>query len=219
MTTFKRIAPVVDEGLLATADAISSAVDAHITDARLTSKTTFPESLIGSRFSGFVAERVRFSGVSGEDLDFTNGKFIECDFANVEWRAVNFDRVEFIGCRLTGADLSQSSFRDVILDNSNVHLAHLKAARMHRVRFSGSRLTEASFQSCAMKKVLLESCDIQGTEFSQAKFEDVTLASCANAAELRGLTYMKGVTVSDDVLIQLAPVLAALQGIEIIDND
>src|SRR5579871_4267021 len=105
-------------------------------------------------------------------------------------------RAELRGCRLTGADLGESSLTDVTFADCKLDLAGFRFASLRRVAFVDCELREATFSESRLERVELRGCDLSG---------------------LRGVEALRGIRMPWVDVIQNAGLFAGALGVEILD--
>src|SRR6266850_6308819 len=97
---------------------------------------------ISGGVTGRTAKRLVFERVALRDLDLTgircdrvkllDVRFHGCDLANAAWREASIDRAEFIGCRITGLDLADTTASDVVFRQCTGSLVSFRFVRLKR---------------------------------------------------------------------------------------
>jgi uncharacterized protein YjbI with pentapeptide repeats len=140
----------------------------------------------------------------------------DADWANRRVARASLLRVELHTARLTGADLAESSFRDVRFVGCRLDLAAARFSKLERVVFSDCRLEELDLQGSQLKDVLFERCVLREATFSGIKAERVELRGC-DLTGLRGAEALRGMRMSWNDVLENAPLFAGVVGIEIVD--
>jgi uncharacterized protein YjbI with pentapeptide repeats len=140
----------------------------------------------------------------------------DADWANRRVARASLLRTELHTVRLTGADLAESTFRDVRFVGCRLDLAAARLATFDRVVFTDCRLEELDLYGSQLKDVLFERCVLREATFSDVKGERVELQGCDLPA-LRGAEALRGVRMPWNDVLENAPLFAAVAGIEIVD--
>ncbi len=74
-------------------------------------------------------------------------------------------------CRLTGAELAESTLQDITFSECRLDLVGFRHAKLQRVVFRDCRMGECDFSGARLEDVLFERC-----ELTQASFAGVTIA-------------------------------------------
>jgi uncharacterized protein YjbI with pentapeptide repeats len=154
---------------------------------------------------------------SGNDLgDLTDAVVADADWANRAARGLALRRVEVRRCRLTGAELAESSFTDVTFEDCRLDLTGLRFAKFERVVFRDSRLSECELHEASLEDVLFERCDLTQATLSGARIRRVELRDC-RLAGAHGVEALRSARMSWSDVLENAGVFAAALGIEIVD--
>ena len=184
----------------------------------LSPETVVERSLKSASVHDFVANGVSFASTSGSELEFTDGKFSRCDFANTDFQQSSFERVVFEECRFIGVDLSNTGIRDVLFVECSLPISHFRGARLSRVQFQSCDLSESNSQGASIRSSRFFRSSLRSVEFSHCKFDSAEFDSCDHVDLVKGFDYLTNITVSHDVLIQIAPLLALSRGIAVAEH-
>ena len=177
------------------------------------------------RLANRVARNVRFERVRMRDTDLSHTRLdglvladvsLEgCDLANSVWRGASVDRAEFIGCRLTGLDLTEASLRHVLIRQGGGTLISLRFAELKHSRLEDCVLTEADLQDARLPAVVVRGVDLRGASLYGASLEGADLrGSILDDLRMRA-TDLAGATIDSIQLVGLARTLASLIGIRV----
>jgi len=148
--------------------------------------------------------------------DLVDATVVDADWANIKAFRFSAQRTTFTRCRLTGAELGESSLQDVVFQDCRIDLAGFRSARLERVVFRDCRLGESEFSSAKLKDVLLENCELREATFSNARLERVELRGC-DLTNLRGVEALRGARLRWGDAIEAAPLFATALGIELVE--
>jgi len=162
--------------------------------------------LAGTRFAGAKLDKFQLSDTILDRIDAVGLCTSEAAFV----------RIVCAGSRLTGADFAESLFEDCVFENVKLDEAGLRFATLKRVRFEGCVLRNTDFSGAKLSQVSFSGCELDGANFDNVVCKAVNLHG-QNLANVKGVFGLKGATISDEQLIQLAPLLAAEAGLDI-DN-
>ncbi|HEV7640881.1 MAG TPA: pentapeptide repeat-containing protein [Gaiellaceae bacterium] len=140
----------------------------------------------------------------------------DVDWANRRVTRASVLRTELHTVRLTGADLAESTFRDVRFVGCRLDLAAARLSRFERVVFSDCRLEELDLYGSQLKDVVFERCVLREAAISGVKAERVELRGC-DLTGLRGAEALRGMRMPWNDVLENAPLFAAVAGIEIVD--
>jgi uncharacterized protein YjbI with pentapeptide repeats len=132
------------------------------------------------------------------------------DLSGASVQKARWHRVEFIGCRLTGMQLSQFSGGDLLF----------KECTLESALFTSGRFRSVHFERCNMRRVLLEKIDLAGAAFLGCDLTGADLTgSTLKGADFRGsdLTgvrvegrQLQGITIDAFQAIQVAALLGII---------
>jgi uncharacterized protein YjbI with pentapeptide repeats len=140
----------------------------------------------------------------------------DADWANRRVSRASLLRVELHTVRLTGADLAESTFRDVRFVGCRLNLAAARLSKFERVVFTDCRLEELDLYGSQLKDVLFERCVLREATISAVKSERVELRGC-DLSGLRGGEALRGMRMPWNDVLENAPLFAAVAGVEIVD--
>jgi len=141
----------------------------------------------------------------------------DADWANRRVARASLLRVELHTVRLTGADLAESTLRDVRFVGCRLDLAAARLARLERVVFSDCRLEELDLYGSRLDDVLFERCVLREATISGVTAKRVELRGC-DLGGLRGAEALRGMRMSWNDVLENAPLFAGVVGIEILDQ-
>ena len=144
--------------------------------------------------------------------DLAGALFQSCDANNADFRSCYVANLRFVGCKLTGANLTDGrglgwSFEEVLLIGANVSGQSFRKAALNRVDF-----TQADLSKCDFRGAVLQECRLREARLDRALFDGADL----RGADLGGLRVQdlgpfRGATFSAD---QASDLLAGF-GIEL----
>jgi uncharacterized protein YjbI with pentapeptide repeats len=140
----------------------------------------------------------------------------DADWANRRVARAAVLRAELHTVRLTGADLAESTFRDVRFVGCRLDLAAARLSKFERVVFSDCRLEELDLYGAKLQDVLFERCVLREATISGVKSERVELRGC-DLTGLRGAEALRGMRMPWNDVLENAPLFASVAGIEIVD--
>jgi len=181
-------------------------VDAVVPSGRLHDLELREVRLAAADLSGRVA-----SGLTLRDVEIRDG-----DWSTLRADQASLTRVEASGLRGTGVELGASALRDVAFVECRLDLSSFRHATLERVAFRDCRLDEADFYGATLTSVLFEHTRLVGATFEEASFDGSELRGC-ELEGLRGVERLRGVRMPWPDVVQLAGLLAAAAGIELVD--
>jgi uncharacterized protein YjbI with pentapeptide repeats len=140
----------------------------------------------------------------------------DVDWANRRVARASVLRAELHTVRLTGADLAESTFRDVRFVGCRLDLAAARLSKFERVVFSDCRLDELDLYGAQLQDVLFERCVLREATISEVTSKRVELRGC-DLTGVRGAETLRGMRMPWNDVLENAPLFAGVVGIEIVD--
>lgn len=149
----------------------------------------------------------RLDHLSLIDSQIAGGSWI-----NVEMPESTLRRVKVQNIRLSGLVAHTLFAENVDFVNCKLDMTNLRSSKFKNVRFIDCVLAEADFQGSKFTNVAFNNCDVNKIDLNSCIFNNVDLRS-SKFTELGGATTLKGVSMSREQLIMLAPIFANEIGI------
>jgi uncharacterized protein YjbI with pentapeptide repeats len=147
------------------------------------------------------------------DVRIENG-----DFSNTRALKSSLRRVELHLCRLTGIELAEATWNDVVLTECRADFAGFRQAKLERIVFRDCRLEEADFGAASLTDVVFERCDLRRASFAGCRGERLQLSGC-NLTELVGVEALRGARMPWEDILENAPLFAQALGIQVISEE
>jgi uncharacterized protein YjbI with pentapeptide repeats len=154
----------------------------------------------------------QITGATLKGADLSDTEILKCQIFGSNFDSSHLLRLHFEGGNASGVVLSATSIKDVTFKNMKLSLANFSRAKLSRVAFQSCELSEVSFQSATLSEVSFSDCILAGASFDASHLYKTTFGN-ADLSHLRGLSGLRGVSLSPSQIIQLAPLLAAEAGI------
>ena len=151
--------------------------------------------------------------ISASDVIFKRPDCTTADFSEG-----SLLRVSIHDGRMTGWDVNQAAFEDVLFRNCKLDMANFRATKLKRVHFSNCMMTEADFLAAELTDVRLESCILEKVEFSQCTMKNVDFRS-SQLIDISGWPHLAGATIDNVQLTAIAPYLAHAMKINVADEN
>jgi uncharacterized protein YjbI with pentapeptide repeats len=183
---------------------------------------------------------VRFSGADLSGRELGGARFVECEFAQCTFGDTNLGGVRLIDCRWSGCNApvlkaARGTWRGMELLGTRLGSAELYDSQWHSIRvadcklgylnfrhstlqdvlFTGCQLDELDLSGATLTRVAFQECEIQTLTVTGARLKDVDLRGVQLRA-INGLPGLSGATIDQAQLVELAPVLAAEAGIQVL---
>lgn len=142
-----------------------------------------------------------------KNCEFVDVIFDHCDFSNANMEECVFHRCEFIACRLTGIDLSVSTFTDVWMVGCQCAFSNMNATKWKQVKWEEVIFREASFYGVKFKDIDVDKCDFSCCEIHETPLRGIDFSN----SNIEGIAVLadnlKGVKVNSEQAIALAQLL------------
>jgi uncharacterized protein YjbI with pentapeptide repeats len=157
-----------------------------------------------------------FTAAKLPNTTFMDVRLEKCQLAGTVIEGGGLNRVEIISAQASGLTITQSRLKDVLFKDCHLNLANFRFTNFKNVIFENCILTEADFAYSQMDQVSFQNCQLNDTEFSGVKFQKVDLRT-SSIEKIKGVAYLKGVTIDNLQLITLAPLLAQELGLKVLE--
>ncbi len=164
-----------------------------------------------------VIENCSLAAVRLNTLEVTDARFKRLEGAGIRTRKTELLRVQLLDTRLTGSDFPEASFEDCVFHNVKLDDVGFRFARFKRVRFENCMLARTDFSHASFLHVSFVDCDLNETNFQGASCNSVDLGT-EDLTACKGILGLKGARISDEQLIQIAPLLASELGFKVGSN-
>ncbi len=146
-------------------------------------------------------ESCDFSELILEKMVFENCVFVNCNCSNTTVQC-RFSEVQFVDCKMMGADFSEMNKYSVSLRFRNCILSYacFINANLREAVFSDCRLTECNFTGTDLKLARFEHCDFSRSVFSVTNLEKADLESSRHFDINPNENKTKGMIVSESEL-------------------
>ena len=150
--------------------------------------------------------------------DAIDARIENADFSNQRFLRSSIRRIELHFCRLTGVELAEATWNDVVLTECRADFGGFRHAKLTRVVFRDCRLEEADFAGAKLTDVTFERCDLRRASFASCRIERVALSGCA-LAELVGVESLRGARMPWNDILENAPLFAQGLGIQVLADE
>ena len=186
-----------------------------------------------------------YDAVAFEDLDLTgqnanNANFLDCRLERCRVDGLLLRRARVVDSLLAdlqaaSLDLTEAVWRDSLVTGGRLGAVVAAATKWARVRVRGGKLDFLNFRGATLQDVVFEACVIGEIDLGNAQLTNVSFVDCkvddlnvggatmsrvdlsrASLHALRGLQSLRGAIVSQDQLLDLAPLLADHLGLEVV---
>ena len=116
-------------------------------------------------------------------------------------------RCEFINCRLTGSDFSNSSIQNTLFKDNTARYANFSYSKFKSVNFINNQMMNSSFNECSYRKVSYDTCNLSESEFINTSLATLDFSTCEIHQVIIPMEQLRGLTVSTEQAVQLAQLL------------
>jgi uncharacterized protein YjbI with pentapeptide repeats len=150
--------------------------------------------------------------------DAVDARATGLELANTRAVGSSLRRVELRLCRLTGAELAESTWTDVVLEDCRLDLAGLRRSKLERIVFRDCRMDESDLAGAQLRDVVFERCTLRRASFAGCRVERVELAGC-DLTGLVGVEALRGARMRWNDVLENGPLFAAALGIEVVVDE
>ena len=150
--------------------------------------------------------------------DAIDARLENADFSNQRFLRSSIRRIELHLCRLTGPELAEATWNDVVLTECRADFAGFRHAKLRRVVFRECRLEEADFAGATLTDVVFDHCELRRASFASCRIERVELNGCT-LTELVGVESLRGARMPWNDILENAPLFAHGLGIEVLADE
>ncbi len=130
-----------------------------------------------------------------------------CDFSAVDWDKARLRRVEFLGCRLLGTNLSEATFENVAFNGCTADGAYFGLAKFNAVRFERCRMHGATFEGADLSGVVFHECDLAHADLRGAKLVETDFSTSKIDGVEVGANDLQGVIIGPHQAVQVVGLL------------
>jgi len=177
---------------------------------------TWPTSaeLEKKSFSELRLTKVDFTQVTVTKFDVTDCDFKACNFTASKFPESSWHRVSIDGARCSGLQVTNGMLKNVDFKNCKLEMVNFRFSRLENVAFEDCVINDVDFYDAQLKNVEFVNCTINNVTFASARMMSVDISKSA-VDGINGINSLRGVTMSYDQLMQLAPAFAVEAGIKI----
>jgi uncharacterized protein YjbI with pentapeptide repeats len=170
-------------------------------------------------FEHAYLKNVRMGSTKLGRVQISDARFEGCELSNAHWRECSLQRIEIIGCRMTGFRASESYMQHTLLKDCKAEVSEFRFAKFKAVRFENCILREADFQNADLRGASFSDCDLRGAQLSGAQLSGTDL----RGSQLEGINVplenLKGAVIDSSQIVELAWNIAKQIGVVVQDNN
>jgi len=163
---------------------------------------------------GCKFENVLLTGLVLDKFELTDSQCLKLEAAGLRTYKANMLRARLDDSRLTGVEFANAHIEDCTFKNVKFDEAGFRFASFKRVRFENCMLRQADFSNAKFEHVTFTDCDLSEAVFISATCKDLDITT-EDLTTTKGILGLKGATISEAQLMQIAPLLAAELGFRI----
>ena len=143
-----------------------------------------------------IIECQNVDNLENYDVEFRVVKFIKCNilssklekfyFIDVIFQRSSFSRCEFINCKLSGTDFTETIQNNVVYKDTNAQYANFSLSRYNNVLFENTILRNAYFEEDILKNVFFDKADLMQAQIFKTSLKDIDLSN----------SFIDGITIS-----------------------
>lgn len=180
--------------------------DADISGLRLKSLSIEESLIFKTDLSQTKIEKFEAKDCILKDCDLTASSF-----ASSSWHVI-----EISGARCSGLQLQTSQLKNVLFKSCKLEIANFRFSALENVMFEDCMINDIDFYNATLKNVTFNGSSIENIAFSGAKLKNVDLSE-AQIISVKGVSGLRGATISYEQLTFLAPYFTQELGILIKD--
>ena len=182
-------------------------------------------------------EGERYVDADLSDYDLSGANFIECEFDAVTLTDTQLRGARFVDTLVTASFAptllaGRTTWRDALVQSPRWGSAEMFDADLNSVRITGGKIDYLNLRGSRLTNVIIENCQIGELDLGGVRADRVAIRDCrigtldlsratcvtvdirgSEFSVVNGLEGLRGVTVSEEQLGLLAPILASHLGI------
>ncbi|WP_162869943.1 pentapeptide repeat-containing protein [Kitasatospora cineracea] len=178
--------------------------DFQYADANLRNLDLTDTNLITGRVTGLRADRVQFEKIRLDSVEFDG-----CDLATARITDAKLSRVVFRNCKIMGAAFTGVTLDNVLFENCKLDYSSFEQVRaIGPLAFSKCVLNETTFTGSDLSRAVLDACSLRLAEFGRGKYQDLDLRG-NDLSTVRGAANLGKVIIDRAQQAELAEALVA----------
>ena len=154
------------------------------------------------------------TSLTARGLTLTDTRLERIDLLSIAAPAAGWRDVEVSASRIGSLELYDANFRRVSFVGCKLGFVNLRGSDLADVAFTDCVIEDLDLMRATASRGALTRCRVDRLEVTGARLTDVDLRG-AQLADISGIEGLRGVTISLDQLLDLAPVLAGRLGIRV----
>jgi uncharacterized protein YjbI with pentapeptide repeats len=182
----------------------------HLENTWLTTADLHKKSFSEARMT-----RVDFSQVHVARFDVLDCVFDNCNFTTSKFPESSWHRVLVNGARCSGLQMTNGTIRNIRFKNCKLEMVNFRLSRLENVIFEDCVIDDVDFYDAKLKNIEFINCSINEITFASARMAHVDISK-STVEGIKGINSLKGVSISYDQLMQLAPAFATEAGLKVV---
>ncbi len=182
------------------------------------------EMIYDSEFNHLDISTINWN-IKIDGCKFTNCKFTHLDLEQMEWIDVIFDhcefervhlssstlcRVHFVGCRVSGLEITNSLIQDVLLQSSKGNYCNFSGSKIKDCAFTQSDFSSSSFVHCDWIHSCFDHCDLDDSEWVNTNLKGIDFSTSSISNILVSNDLLKGVIVNESQALEFVRILGLI---------
>lgn len=160
-----------------------------------------------------VFQNVDFKQVKWENVDIVDTRFENCDLSNCSLMDGVMHRVEFINCKMVGANMSGMMINDLLISGTHAEYVNFSFSKFKQVQIVATNMRSGDIQSCVFKGTLFQDLDLRAAQLAGTKLLGMNLTH----TDIAGISIRPEDLYGASVTPMQAVELAHLFGLKVID--
>lgn len=185
-----------------------------ISEVQIDSANLSGLTLKNTKISESIISKTNLTNIFAERFETINCNFKNCDLTTGQFPSSNWHMISIDSARLCGTQIQNSTIKNVLIKNSKLEIVNFRFSTLENIIFEDCNISDVDFYNAKLKNIEFINCTINSITFASAKMKNVDLSK-SEIMEIIGTNSLKGVTISYEQLMQIAPYLAQEAGIKI----
>jgi uncharacterized protein YjbI with pentapeptide repeats len=142
----------------------------------------------------------------------SSSKFKNTVLANTDFSYSTFYQVKFTSCNLTGTQFIKNSLSEVEFSDCKFKLGSFMFSELKNVTFEKCVFDDLDFRDMKLENVTFDDCVIDKIDFNGSRATKKMDISSSKLISVQGVLKLKGLVISEDQLLSLAPFMASELG-------
>lgn len=179
------------------------------------------EMIYDSHFKDIIVSSI-YRNIKIDGCTFTNCKFTNLDLEQIEWIDVVFDhcefdcvflsgftlcRVHFIGCRVSGLEMTNALIQDVLFQSTKGNYCNFSGSKIKDCAFTQSDFSFSSFVHCDWMHSSFDYCNLDDSEWLNTPLKGIDFSTSSISNILVSNDLLKGVIVNERQALEFVRIL------------